>query len=89
MSAMSVLEKMEERKRLKMEQKRLRERTKPKERQSSNWSERLSLPSWCLSFKWKQQATDAKMPPSGIIGNTSKSTLAESFPEPGELYMYM
>jgi hypothetical protein len=87
MLAMSVLEKMEEWKRLKREQKRLWERIKPKERQSSNWSERLSLPSWCLSFKWKQQAADAKMPPSGIIGNTSESTLAESFPEPGELYM--
>jgi hypothetical protein len=89
MSAMSVLEKKEERKRLKREQKRLKERTKPKERQSLNWSERLSLPSWFPSFKWEQWATDAKIPPSGIIGNTSKSTLAESFHEPDELHMYM
>jgi len=86
MLAMRALEKKEERKRLKREQKRLKERTKPKERQSLNWSERLSLPSWFPLFKWKQWATDAKMPPSG---NTSKSTLVESFHEPGELYMYM
>jgi hypothetical protein len=51
MSAMSVLEKKEERKlkreqkQLKREQKQLKERTKPKERRSLNWSERLSLPS--------------------------------------------
>jgi hypothetical protein len=85
MSAMSVLEKKEEQERLKREQKRLKEeRTRPGEGGSLKWSERLGLTPWFPLFKGKQQAA---IPSSGLIGDTFKSTLTESFHEPSELYI--
>jgi len=89
MLAMRILDHKEqtrlkrEQKRLKREQKRLKEE-RNREGRSLEWSERLGLRSWFL-FKKKQPATNAKIPPSGVIGNTSKSTLTESFHEPGTI----
>jgi len=83
--AMSVLEHSNKKKQLKREQKRLKEERTRREGRSLKWSERLSLPSWSLLFKEKQPATNAKIPPSDVIGNTSKSTLTASLHEPDEL----
>lgn len=60
-------------KRVKEEQKRLREG------QSLRWSERLALSSWFLSMNTEQQGANKKIPLVDGIRNGSKSTSTESF----------
>lgn len=81
----------EEEKMLKKAQKQLKEEEKARCRvgPSFKWSENLVCLSWFPFFNTgNQQATNTntKTPLSGI---TSKSTLTESFGEPGELYLFI
>jgi hypothetical protein len=81
----------EEEKMLKKAQKQLKEEEKARRRvgPSFKWSEKLGCLSWFPFFNTgNQQATNTntKTPPSGV---TSKSTLTESFGEPGELYLFI